>query len=80
MKLPEQFDSQERDTRNQRFESLVKSLVVKSATLPEKSLGPDIRLGIIEAIERNEVTLYVSEHANNRVLDAVHCLTAIYDE
>ena len=81
MKSPEQFGGLERkDPRNQRFESLVKSLVAGSSTLPAKSLGPDTKLGIIEAIERNEVTLYVSDSAGDRVLDAVHCLTAIYDE
>lgn len=81
MKSPEQFGSPERkDTRNQRFESLVKSLVAGSSTLPEKSLSPDTKLGIVEAIERNEVTLYVDQSAGDEVLDAVRCLTAIYDE
>ncbi len=81
MKSPEQPTSPEnKEDRNQRFESLVNGLVAQSSLFPEKQLSPDTKLGIIESIEGNEVTLYLGSSASDRTLDAVHCLTAIYDE
>jgi hypothetical protein len=53
---------------------------VGSSLFPEKQLSPDTKLGIVEAVENNEITLYLGNSTGDKVLDAVHCLTAIYDE
>lgn len=80
-KSPEQLTPREsRGEKNQRFESLVESLVKGSSLFPEKQITPDEKLDIVKAIENNEITLYLGNHAGDRILDAVHCLTAIYDE
>lgn len=81
MKSPDQgTPSRKMEGKNKEFERLVGHLVAQSSLFPDKKLTPSTKLGIIKAIENNEVTLYVSESANDRTLDAVNCLTAIYDE
>jgi hypothetical protein len=66
--------------RNRRFENLVGKSVANSSLLPNKLLSPTSELGIVTAIENGETSTYLGNCANDRTLDAVHCLLAIYDE
>jgi len=83
MKIPGAGDpdlNRREGRRNERFEALVKGLIDQSSLFPEKQLTPDTKMNVVSAIENNEISLYLGNSASDRVLDAVNCLTAIYDE
>ena len=61
------------------FRGIVGRLIENSTLFPPKTIG-DKKLTILDAIEQNEITLYVPEHTSDRMLDAVNCLTAVYEE
>lgn len=64
------------------FRLLVEDLVKNSYLFGEwvNPVDPDEKMSVLDAIEKNELSLYMGERANDRELDAVNCLTAIYDE
>ena|SRR3989344_1301065 len=64
----------------QNFRGLVGNLVEGSDLFPIKTIGKNEQMTILDAIENNEVSLYVPERADDKMLDAVHCLVTIYDE
>ena len=69
-------------TQNQRFRQLVEDLVDKSETLSVwvNPTNSDDKMTVIEAIEKNDVSTYTGQYAGDKKLDAIHCLTSIYDE
>lgn len=83
----------------QSFRELVGGLLKESSLFqtnpPRATLGREYtqaeklaiekdRLGILEAIENNDVSAYIDEYfggrPSDRVLDAVECLIHVYDE
>ena len=74
------FENEIREEGALSFRELVGGLIKESTLFPSKEIGRGETLDILDAIEKNEVSLYVPEGASDRMLDAVHCLTAIYDE
>ena len=81
-------------SQNQRFRQLVESLLKKSnqfsdfitsrnleaRSAEEKNNIENNRTKIIKAIENNELSEFIGENASDKTLDAVSCLTSIYDE
>ena len=63
-----------------RFRELVAGIVEESDSFPPKEIGEGETLSIIDAIENNEVSIYVGGHPSDRMMDAVTYLLAIYDE
>jgi len=61
------------------FRGLVGHLVENSDLFPVKKVGEE-QMSILDAIEKNEITLYVPERASDKMLDAVHCLISIHEE
>lgn len=64
------------------FRDLVEDLVNKSETLGTwvNPTNPDDKMTVIEAIEKDDLATYAGQYASDKKLDAIHCLTSIYDE
>jgi len=64
------------------FRELVESLVEGSGLFKDwvNPTNPDEKMSVLDAIEKNELSLYMGERASEQKIDAVRCLTAIYDE
>ena len=76
-------DIKEREIiRNQEFRGLVGELVKKSGLFETwvNPLDPEEKIGILDAVEKNKLSLFMGEHLSGRRLNAVSCLTMIYDE
>lgn len=61
------------------FRNLIGELVEHSELFPLKRFGEE-ELTIVDAIERNVLTLYMPERPSNNMLNAARCLTTIHDE
>lgn len=64
------------------FRDLVGDLIKNSGTLEDKVInigGHEEKINILDAIEGNGLSEY-AEGGDDKKLDAIHCLTAIYDE
>lgn len=68
--------------KSSRFRQLVEGLVDKSEVLDDwtNPTKPEETMSILDAIEKNELSLYAGERTSDKELDAINCLTAIYDE
>lgn len=64
------------------FRSLVESTVKDSEVLTDwvNPIKPEETMSVLDAIERNEVSLYIGKRPSDRKNDAVNLLVAIYDE
>ncbi len=64
------------------FRDLVEDLVKNSETLKDRVIsigGIEEKINILDAIEGKGLTDY-ADGADDKTLDAIHCLMAIYDE
>jgi len=68
--------------RNSRFRQLVEDLVDKSETLRDwiNPINPEETMSVLDAIEKNELSLYGGRSTWDKKIDAMNCLTKIYDE
>ena len=65
------------------FRTLVEDLLKDSKLLEDwinPREGSNEKMSVIDAIEKNELPFYAGNYRSDRELDAINCLTAIYDE
>ena len=69
-------------SRDVRFRQLVENLIEQSGTFEiwTNPINPSEKMSVIDAIEKNELSIFIGNHARDKKLDAVYCLIAIYDE